>query len=95
MGLLRYVLQGAGWRVGREVAEEAIDEARARQQGSSTEAPSKAELRRSRRRDAAAAKKMERQRKKAAAADAAKAKADEAEFEREFERLKRRVERDA
>jgi hypothetical protein len=86
MGLLRYVVQGIGWRVGREIAEEGIDEVRARTDAEAP-LPSEAELRRQRRRDERAQKKAEQARER-------QARRREQEIERELADLKRKIGRD-
>jgi hypothetical protein len=84
MGILRYVVQGIGWRLGREIAEETIDEVRARTDADAP-APSEAELRRQRRRD-------ERAREKADKARAKDAHRRARDLERELDALKRKIE---
>ncbi|MEM6992044.1 MAG: hypothetical protein AAF721_16155 [Myxococcota bacterium] len=94
VGLLGFIVQGIGWRVGREIAEEGIDEVRARQDAENAEPPSAAEMRRQERRDARAAKKAERERIKAEAQRRADAKAASDALEQELAALKKKIARD-
>ncbi|MBK6921751.1 MAG: hypothetical protein IPH07_30425 [Deltaproteobacteria bacterium] len=97
MGLLRFVLQGVGWRVGREIAEEGIDEVRARTDAEPPP-PSAAERARVAARDARAHAKAERvqaREREAAVRAAEKAKRErDAQIERELEALRRKIDRD-
>lgn len=95
VSLLRYLVQGFGWRIGREVAEEAIDQAR----GGAEPPEQRNESRRAKaRREKAEAREAEARAKEAERAAqqraraAAEAKQREAEaIERELEALKRKI----
>jgi hypothetical protein len=87
MRLLRYVVQGFGWEVGRKAAREAIDEAAEALDGAAPTPPDpKAEAR--------AATKRAREAAKRRRAEAREAKRREQAVEDELRAMKKRVDRD-
>ena len=88
MALWRAIMQGIGWTVGREVAKDAIDELKGREEAPPQDpALVAARLEREAR---AAAKKLEEQRR----AEAKRQKAQAKEVDRELEALKKQVARE-
>jgi len=87
VGLLKHVLQGFGWRVGSEVAREAVDRA-------ADQAYDRVDDARQRVEEAREAHRRQKEEKRRRAAEAREAERREAAIEDELEALRKRVDRD-